>query len=287
MAIQGLKSAEVASEVRVIVDPSDASAVTVEALDMLGRIEGGREEKEEVRKAIAIEYATLLGRVSQPGELYVLPPLGSGFTLEDMLTLADGASYPEGRTYAQTYPLSNNSPDFNNRLWFPKDSSVEGYSTEEINRTDVAKDGEEAPMATVATARIALKTGSVAEDPLLQFLGLPYDEMYAGEGEATQLAELTKAQAEFAANEANKGLALTPINAAGFTMLALQARIKGEKLPVSWGFMRIPQLGRKTVGGSSVVGDVRSDGGQLLFGDSYGNALGDDGVGLEVGQVEA
>jgi hypothetical protein len=141
-------------------------------------------------------------------------------------------------------------------------------------------------VATAPAARFALKTGSVSEDPLLQFLGLPYDEMYASEGEPTQLTELLKAQAEFAANEASKGLALTPINAAGFTMLALQARIRGERPPVSWGFMRIPQLGRKFLGGDSVVGCVYSCGGQLKFSDSSGDGSGDVGVGLEVGQVE-
>lgn len=283
MAIPGLRSAEQPSEVRVEVDPSDSVEVTMGALDMLGRIEGDRDE---VKDAIATAYATTLGRVSTPGELYVLPPLGAGFTLKDMLTLADGASYPEGRTYSQTYPLNQGDSDFNNRLWFPKDPTREGYSVDEINRTDIAKDGQEAPVATVPTARIALKNGSESQDPMLQLLGLPYDEMYAGEGEPTQLTELAKAQAEFAADEANEGLELTPINAAGFVMLALQARIKGEQLPSSWGFMRIPQLGRKTVDGDSVVGYVRSRGGQLRFSYSYGDGYGGDGVGFSVGQIE-
>lgn len=284
MKILGLKSAETPNK-STVADPAESAAVTMAALGMLNRIEGDREE--EVASSIATAYAALLGRVSIPGELYVSLPLGPGFTLKDILTLADGASYPEGRTYRQTYPLNPGDSDFNNLLWFPKDPTHEGYSVDEINRTDIAKDGQEAPVATVPTARIALKNGSESQDPMLQLLGLRYDEMYAGEGEPTQLTELAKAQAEFAADEANEGLELTPINAAGFVMLALQARIKGEQLPSSWGFMRMPQLGRKTVVGDSVVGFVRSDGGQLRFGHSDGLGYGYAGVGFSVRQIEA
>jgi hypothetical protein len=283
MELLGIKSASEIGEVRTDINFQDPAAVTVEALNLLGRIT----DRDEALDTIATAYADLSQGVSQPGELYVLPALGAGFTLRDMLTFADGANYPGDRTYPQTYPLTQNASDFNNRLWFPQDPTTEGYSLDEINRTDVAKDGGEAPVATAPAARFALKTGSASEDPLLQFLGLPYDEMYAGKGEATQLAELAKSQVEFAANEANEGLALTPINAAGFTMLALQARIRGEKLPVSWGFMRIPQLGRKSVGRSSIVGSGSSYEGQLWFSHSAGRGFDHIGVGLEVGQVEA
>lgn len=283
MELLGIKSANETGEVRTDINFGDPAAVTVEALNLLGRIT----DRDEALDTIATAYADLSQGVSQPGELYVLPALGAGLTLKDMLTFADGASYPGDRTYPQTYPLTQNASDFNNRLWFPQDPTKEGYSLDEINRTDVAKDGGGSPVAAAPAARFALKTGSVSEDPLLHFLGLPYDDMYPEAGKSTQLAELDKVQAEFAANGANKGLALTPINAAGFTILALQARIRGEKLPVSWGFMRIPQLGRKTVVGYSVVGGVDSDGGQLGFGYSDGFGLGNAGVGLEVGRVGA
>ncbi len=63
----------------------------------------------------------------------------------------------------------------------------EGYSTEEINRTDLARDGEEAPVASEAQARIALMNGAQSQDPILQLLDLPYDEMYAEAGQPIQL----------------------------------------------------------------------------------------------------
>lgn len=80
---------------------------------------------------------------------------------------------------------------------------------------------------------------------------------------------------------------MTPLNAKAVAFIALTRRIKGETMPIAWGYMRDATLPRKEMmGGLSFVGGVGSYGGGLDLGRSYGRAGSCVGVGLSVGPKE-
>lgn len=125
-------------------------------------------------------------------------------------------------------------------------------------------------------------------DPVLHHLGLPADDFANKEWhdnwhETTQMKEVAKNVDEFTA--AHPSLNLRSVNHHDFALEVLKFRLgltEGEQL-LSRGWMRILDLGRLAVDGDSVVGDVRSDGGQVVFDRDYGGASGLGGVGLSAG----
>ena len=283
MAIEGLISAEVSSAPSVEVNMRDRAALAMEALRLLGRL---GDDHEATRENIRNDF-NKLGR--SVGETYIQLPFGSGFTLLSMLHAIDGVRYPDiqifpdQRTYPVTYPLEENDKPFAKRLWLPQDPRREGYSIAEINRLDVIAPGDAEPAVRPAHARIALWGGSSSEEPLLHLLDMPYDKMHATLRQRTQLDQLAVKKAEFV----HAGLELSPINLAGFAMLALQRRIEGSAMPASWGRMVVPQLGRKTIGSMSVIGRVYTYGNQITLDYSKGDARPGNGVGLSVGRKSA
>lgn len=122
--------------------------------------------------------------------------------------------------------------------------------------------------------------GNQAE-PLLHFLNQPFDSKNAKRGDITQLQSVIEASEHFTA--INPELSLRATTHREVALLALIRRIKGEPMPVNWGFMRDANHTRKEVGGGSVVGGVRSFVGRFRLGGSYGSACPSVGVGLSAG----
>lgn len=276
MAIEGLKSPNAPTVMGINV--TDRAALAVKAFEMLGRVD----DRDRLYEGIKGEFDQLV-TASLDGETYVQPVFGREFTPQNMFAAVDTGTYPDDRAYPVTYPLDQSENNVSRRLWFPKNSDEEGYSLAKINRLAVVAKGEDEPVVRPPHARLALANGPNSEEPLLHLLDLPYDNTYAEPGETTQLEALRSMQSQFA--EQHGGLELNATNLGGFAILALQRRIEGKSMPMSWGFMRIPQLGRTAVDGASCVGRVRSDGSRLRLGRSYGLAFPLGGVGLSVGQT--
>lgn len=199
-----------------------------------------------------------------------------------MIEGMDKANYPDGASYPQTlWPLSHGRRNFARRLWFPEDASTEGYSIAEINRLDVVGEGEDEPDIRPAHLRVLLEEGPEAEDPLLQFLGMPYDGMYAEDGQKTQLDALAAVKAEMEAG--TEGIHVSSASMSMLAALAMQRRLEGKDMPSQWGWARVLQLGRKSVGGDSGVGDVDSRGGGFRLDRDSGYASSSGGAVVSVG----
>jgi hypothetical protein len=255
MAIEGLK----APEVRNMADEVGAS---VDALDMLGLVE----DREQVTESVKADFASLEDS-GVAGEKFVQLPRGV-IELPEIIKILDGASYPDGRTYPETYVYD--------RLWTPG-TDPNGYGAFDVgNLAADRKDEDWQPHA-----RVAVHNPDSPDEPLLHFLNMPFDNEYAKKRQETQLDAIDKAAQEY--GTAHEGFEMTPLNAVGVAMIALSRRIKGEKTPMSWGFMRDATLSRKTVDGGSYVGDVDSLDGGLRFVRSDGRADSGVGVGLSVG----
>ncbi len=288
------------------IDIRDDAAVTMEAFDILGRIEADREW---VQFCIETHYSWLRKKVDRPGEMYIAPVLGSGFSLLDMFNQIDNGVYPGCVEYPQTFPLGevrswDKHQDGSKRLWLPEDPKKEGLSIDEINSNHVQINGRKP----VLQARIALKDGPEPMNPLLHFIGHPfyprYSQTFARTEQAkqrelqrliddatdpdntvTQLSHLARAQDEFGSNDSNQGLEITPISPTGFAMLALQPRIRGEK-PNSYGYMAFPQLLYKSLPGFYVTAKAHiKDDGQIRFCDSLFDDGKMTGIGLAVGEI--
>ncbi|HET7060002.1 MAG TPA: hypothetical protein VFH99_01640 [Candidatus Saccharimonadales bacterium] len=258
MAIEGLRAAEV----RVA---SDEAGAAVEALDMLGLVE----DRERVAESVAADFAAL-NESAQVGEKFIQVPR-SIITLAEMVQTLDDGSYESGETYPKTY--------VDDELWTPG-NHASGYKADDIGNLVLGAKNGNWP----AHARIAITNPDSTEEPLLHFLNQPYDEKYAEEGEETQLETLGKVRQDFEVGQSE--FAMTPLNVPAVTMIALMRRIKGEAMPMEWGFMRDGTVPRATFGARSYVGSVDSDGGQLELDGSRGRSRPDGGLGLSVGPKE-
>lgn len=255
MAIQGLRSPEVRNA-------GDDIGAQVEALEMLGLVE----DREQVTESVTADFAAL-DESGVEGEKFVQLPR-SVIELQDMIKVIDGAEYPDERSYPNTYVYD--------RLWTPGTDSG-GYSSLDIGNLGVDRREE----IWQPHARVAVPNVDSPNEPLLHFLGMPFDGERAEEGQETQRDAIAKAIEEYGASHENSEM--TPLNAPGVAMIALIRRIKGEEMPMEWGCMYDATLPRSTVGGDSIVGIVYSNGGELWFDGGYGDADSRVGVGLSVG----
>ncbi|HEY1644910.1 MAG TPA: hypothetical protein VGF75_00815, partial [Candidatus Saccharimonadales bacterium] len=130
-------------------------------------------------------------------------------------------------------------------------------------------------------ARLAVHNPDSEREPLLHFLSQPFDDMYPEDGKKTQLESIDEATATF--NAEHEDFEMTPLNAKAVAFIALMRRIKGEDMPMAWGWMRDATLPRKTVRGDSIVGRVGSYDDRLRLRRSRGRADSYIGVGLSVG----
>jgi hypothetical protein len=260
MAIEGLRTVSQPCEVNM----DDHVGASVEALSVLGLVE----DRDQVTESVTAEYAALT-QSGRTGEVFVQLPR-SVITLGGLVKASDSATYPGDRKYPESYVW--------HELWTPG-TDRGGYKAEELDNLTLSGDGNFTPHA-----RLAVHNSASQEEPLLHFLGKPYDSKYAKKGEQTQLEAVNEAVAAYSAED-HEGFAMTALNAKAVAMIALVRRIKGQTMPMARGFMRDATLNRHTVG-RSVVGGVCTVGGQLILYGSYGDSRSDAGVGLSVGPKE-
>lgn len=277
MAIEGLRTQP---QPRAVNGLDDVGAA-VEALEMLGLVR----DRDQVTEYVAAEYKAL-GQAGRPGELYIQLPR-SLITLEGLIEVSDAGVYarkhpnsyichalltPAGRKYPNSY--------VSNALWTPG-ANPGGYQAEELdNLTPGQQEANWAPHA-----RLAVHNQDFRSEPLLHFLDKPFDKKYAQEGEQTQLDAVTEAIQTYEA-EQHEGFVMTPLNAKAVAMIGLIRRIKGQAMPLQWGFMLDATLVRKTVDGKSSVGYVECLYNRLGLYGSSGSANPGIGVGLSVGPEE-
>lgn len=259
MAIEGLSREQSVP----VAKPSDDIGVAVEALERLGLVA----DRDRVAETVAADFAAL-DSSGTTGEKYIALPNCSR-TLWQIIAASDSGEYMGGKKYPKTYVYHN--------LWTPG-AHRGGLQAEEIGRLGLPD--QQASDDWQEHARLAVHNPASEHEPLLHFLGLAFDEMYAQEGQDTQLQAITREKQAYEAK--HPGCTMVPLDAKAVAFIGLMRRIKDETMPVAWGFMRDATLPRKTVGGDSIVGGVRSDGDRLRLDRSYGNA-GGGGVGLSAG----
>lgn len=245
------------------IDTSDDVAVSTEVISKLGSVLGLEVDEEELVESLKPEYDRLR-QLGVPGELFVKVKLGN-IGLRATFDLIDGKSENGNYQYPKTYIWD--------KLWVPGNEKG-SYTVEDINISDGSQDYP-------VHARMALADGPNQNQPLLHFLDQPFDSKYAKKGEQTQLDAIAAAKAEF--ESTNPEFNLTSLNVVDFAVMAFQGRIKGESMPITWGFMRTADSGRKSLGGGSVVGGVRSDDARLFLVWSDGYRYDYGGVALSVG----
>jgi hypothetical protein len=261
MAIEGLRTVPQPSEVSI----SDQVGASVEALDILGLVE----DRDLVTESVTAEFRGL-SKSGRTGEAFVQLPR-SVITLADLVQASDSATYSGDRQYPETYVYRE--------LWTPG-FDKDGYKAEELDNLTLGGNGDFTPHA-----RLAVHNPASEQEPLLHFLGKPFDKKYAEKGQQTQLEAVEEAVKAYE-SEGHEDFAMTPLNAKAVAFIALTRRIKGETMPMAWGYMRDATLPRKEVDGYSVVGYVGSGGGGFLLGGSRGGADSSGGVGLSVGSKE-
>ena len=258
MSIEGLRPINKPNEI----DMSDHINASVKALSMLGLAA----DLDRVKYTVEKDYLAT-NQYGRAGEAYIPLPK-SLITLGEMVARMDRATYPNDRQYPKTFVYDN--------LWTPG-VDPNGYTPEELDNLTLGDNNNFAPHA-----RLAVFNTANPEDPLLHFLGQPYDKKLAKEKEQTQLEAIELAKQKYEA-EGHEGLTMTPLNAKAIAFIALVRLIKGQDMPISWGFMRDATLPQKEVDGNSVVGYVYFYSGRFDLNRSYGDADSNDGVGLSVG----
>lgn len=262
MAIEGLRTIPQPSEVSV----SDQVGASVEALNLLGLVE----DRDQVTESVTAEFSALSRQSGRTGEAFVQLPR-SVITLGDLVKASDSATYSGDRQYPETHVYRE--------LWTPG-FDEDGYKAEELDNLTVSSNGNFAPHARLAVHNLASE-----QEPLLHFLDKPYDKKYAEKGQQTQLEAVEEAVKEYEA-EGHETFEMTPLNAKAVAFIALTRRIKGETMPMTWGFMRDATLPRKEVVGDSIVGVVDSLSDEFRLLRSGGNAYPREGIGLSLGSKE-
>ncbi len=261
MSIEGFRTVTHTSEVNV----SDHIGASVKALGLLGLVK----DQDRVTEFVTNEYHGLLSRAGKVGEAYIQLPR-SLITLEGIISTLDNAPYSSsGIQYSKTY--------VNYELW---DSKVQqdGYKAEELDNLTLGGNGDFAPHA-----RLAVYNPANEEEPLLHFLYKPFDKLYAKEDQHSQLEAIDEA-INLYQDKGHEDFAITPLNVKALAFIALVRRIKGEKMPMTSGYMQDATLPRKTVSGYSVVGCGFSNWDEFFLHWSNGSAVsGSFGVGLSVG----
>lgn len=260
MTIEGLRTVPRHEDVNL----SDQVGASVEALVMLDLVE----DQDRVTETLTADYTNLVNNSGRTGELFVQLPRGI-ITLADLIEVSDSATYSKDK---RRYPKAS----VYNRLWTPG-FSQEGYQADELDNLTLGSNGDFIPHA-----RLAIHNPVNQQEPLLHFLDQPFDKIHAKRGQQTQIEAIDKA-IEVYQTEEHEDFAMTPLNAKAVAFIALTRRIKGETMPMTWGYMRDATLPRKEVEGGSVVGLVYSNGDRFGLYRSNGGADSGSGVGLSVG----
>lgn len=239
-------------------DVAEAVGVTIEAHKELGYNPDVDKATESLTRDFG-ERAVL----GLDGRLYLEPP--AEVTTDDIIAAADGKR-PFCVAETHRYPS----------LWVPGHKN--NYTAEE---QDAA--APEEPEARLAV--FSVLNNDV--DNILHLLGMPYDDKYKRDGEQTQLEAIAEAKEQFDANY--DSFQLHTLGQRAVAMMVLMDRIRGvdhrsKDFILNTGFMRVPDLGRRKVGGASLVGRVFSRGGRFNLNESNGKANHDNGVGFGMRQ---
>lgn len=243
-------------------DVAEAVGVTIEAHRELGYAP----DVDQATESLTKDFGAIAG-LGYDGRLYVEPP--KNVKTDDIIAAADGKR-PDG--VDETYRYKP--------LWIPG-SEENSYTSEEL---DAAPEEPEARL-TIFNART-----DTGVDGVLHFTAMPYDEEYRDDAQKTQIEATLEAKEQF--EESHPENQLHSLGHRAVAMSVLMDRIRGvdprsDDFLLNTGWMRLPDLGRRTVGGGSIVGDVRSYRGQLKFDGTDGDAYRREGVGLSVGPKEA
>jgi hypothetical protein len=289
MAIEGVPTFERSGNVSGI-DVNGRAALAVAALEV---VYGSNWDREKAQEDFHNDFGEIVAQLGddRPIETYPHMPFastteGQKITVESAFGSIDGMQRRDGTTYPSTYPFREDDGNISKRLW----TLGEGYDEAEVNRMNMPGDPYD-PQATTIHARAALVDGPREEERLLHLLGLPHDSEAPdySKGDKTQVEELARLTTEFEA--AHPGLTHRAVILGGFAALTIQRRLEGragveKKMPIEWGWMAIPYLGRKTMDGGSWVGCAGSSGGQPRLDRWDGDALPGVSLGLSVGLKE-
>lgn len=235
-------------------DVDEAVGVTVELLVQLGVVRN----EQSLRESLHRDYQRLAELGS--GRLYVELPTAISF--DELIALANELAQKAG------YPPVDCWEPF----WVP------GTEKESVTENELNSD------AASFNARIALFAKDSKCDPLLHFMGLPYDNKHARRKEATQLNKIKQTRDNFAAKYA--GASLRPCGHRDFMvwyLMDLIRQVPVQNVVLARGWMRVPALGRRDVDGSSLIARVSShDGGAGFYGDG-GQMYNPGGIGLSAG----
>jgi len=289
MAIEGVPTFE-RPEIVAGIDVNDRAALAVAALEV---VYGSNWDREKAQEDFHNDFGEIAAQLGDDRRIETYPHMpfasttdGQKVTVESAFGTIDAMQRRDGTTYPPTYPFREDDGNISKRLWTPG----EGYDEADVNRMNMPGDPYD-PQATTIHARAALIDGPQAEERLLHLLDLSFDDKAPGysKGDKTQVEELARLTAEF--EEAYPGLTHRAVILGGFAALTIQRRLEGlagvdKKMPMEWGWMAIPYLGRKTVGGGSWVGLADSYGDQPGLGWWIGFAYSYGGFGLSVGLKE-
>jgi hypothetical protein len=156
-------------------------------------------------------------------------------------------------------------------LW-TSDAEKESYTVEELNGSD----------AGISVCGAFLNAEETDCDPILFLLDHPFDDKYPN-GKISQVS----AASEFLA-ESIDGLELFQTDHRDVMSMFIMDKndqLSPDNVILAQGWMRIP-LGRRSVVGDSVVGNVYSNGGQLRLNRSSGQANSNVGVGFSAGLTD-
>lgn len=247
---------------------TDDIGANVEAMRLSGLVDDAN--REATLQAVADDFNNLdfnnLGRLDVAGELFVAIPQLQ-LPLSHRIDVLDGATKAK---YGKDHP----KPYVDESLWVPGTKNY-SYTDEMLGRLGPEFDGKQ----WAAHGRLVIPNPDNPKEPMLHHLNKPFDGKYASKGQETQLEAIARQKADFEAvrPEAN----LNPLTARDISFIALVRLVKGESMPMEWGFMRDATLPR--VDGDSVVGRVNSDGSQLKLDRSRGDADPSFGGGVSAG----
>jgi len=255
MTIEGLKSIANKREVNLV----DEVGSSVEALDRLGLIE----DYDLVLESVTKEYRRLLNQGGKTGELFIQLP-ESAVTLDSLINVIQGHNYFDKKP-VQVYVYR--------QLWMPDHHQNSNDGNQILNDS----------LDYLPHACLAVYNHDCKREPLLHFLNQPFSLEFVqnNEQKETQLDSIDQAIKDYKINGHNDFF-MTPLSARGILFIALTRLIKGQRLPLEWGYMNDATLRCKKTQDSLILGKVTSIGGNIHLTRSIGMANPQLGVGLSI-----
>lgn len=241
---------------------SEEVGVSLQALGELGL----NVFDKEAAKASITEDFMKLSELGLAGRPFILP--AENIPFDHIVAVSEGKR-PTGVSEQWAYP----------NLWTPG-TETGSFAEQELNRGPKNH-----------SAKLAVFTSlDTHVDPTLHYRGLPVDDYarrsWNQDAPSTQDQEAAADKKAFESKNPDFTLDITDHRT--FAVLVLMDRIRGTNpnspdFILNQGWMRVPDLGRRTIDGGSVVGHIGSDDGQSVFDCESGGANVIVGLGLSVG----